>query len=466
MESALNTQLSKILSCFDAMLIVNNEAKLLYLYRYNLKFGNKKDEDEFRSFFNNNYLKMYPSINQKDSSILKCLETKAAIYKNNQSFYDYKGRFYCTENFTLPILQDGKVFGAIELSKDISNGNTQFNINKYIKDQNSLYNYTFDDIITKNKHMERNIEYAKMIADSPSPVLIHGETGTGKELFAQAIHNFSNRRNFPFVAQNCAALPESLFESIFFGTVSGAFTGAHDKPGLLELANRGTLFLDEINSLSISMQTKLLRVLQDGIVRRIGDTRDRRVDVRTISAMNIDPLEALRNSQIRQDFFYRINVVNIGLTPLRSRREDILLYTYYFIQKNNLGLKRNVKGICHELEEAFKHYSWPGNVRELQHVIEAAMNVTAGEIIEAHHLPAYFKDALKNENYKLCQNTSGYFSEAIGSIEKELIVKALKESNGNVKDAGVLLNIPRQTLQYKLKKYEINHKMYFREPDF
>lgn len=472
MENVLNAQLSQSLKYVDAILIVNNEADLLYLYRYNLGLDNKKEETEFRSFFNNSFLKMYPTITQKDSTILNCLKTKTPVYNNNQSFYDFKGRFYCTENFTLPILQDGKVLGAIELSKDIpkiqgaSNVDDFLNAIKCIKTRNDFSNYTFESIVTQNKDMKKNIEYAKMIADFPSSVLIYGETGTGKELFAQSIHNFSNRKNYPFIAQNCAALPDSLFESIFFGTTPGAFTGAHDKPGLFELANHGTLFLDEINSLSINMQAKLLRVLQDGIVRRIGDTRDRKVDVRIISAMNIDPLEALKKSQIRQDFFYRINVANIKLTPLRNRREDIPLYTYYFIQKYNLSFNKAARGISDELKKVFQCYNWPGNVRELQNVIEAAMNVMIGDTIEFKHLPVYFRDTLKNENLKLFQTTSGYFSEVINLEEKNLIVKALEESNGSIKNAGLLLNLPRQTLQYKLKKYDINHRLYHHEPNF
>lgn len=472
MENVLNAQLSQSLKYVDAILIVNNEADLLYLYRYNLGLDNKKEETEFRSFFNNSFLKMYPTITQKDSTILNCLKTRTPVYNNNQSFYDFKGRFYCTENFTLPILQDGKVLGAIELSKDIpkihgaSNVDDFLNAIKCIKTRNDFSNYTFESIVTQNKDMKKNIEYAKMIADFPSSVLIYGETGTGKELFAQSIHNFSNRNNYPFIAQNCAALPDSLFESIFFGTTPGAFTGAHDKPGLFELANHGTLFLDEINSLSINMQAKLLRVLQDGIVRRIGDTKDRKVDVRIISAMNIDPLEALKKSQIRQDFFYRINVANIKLTPLRNRREDIPLYTYYFIQKYNLSFNKAARGISDELKKVFQCYNWPGNVRELQNVIEAAMNVMIGDTIEFNHLPVYFRDTLKNENLKLFQNTSGYFSEIINLEEKNLIVKALEESNGSIKNAGLLLNLPRQTLQYKLKKYDINHRSYHHEPNF
>lgn len=472
MENVLNAQLSQSLKYVDAILIVNNEADLLYLYRYNLGLNNKKEETEFRSFFNNSFLKMYPTITQKDSTILNCLKTRTPVYNNNQSFYDFKGRFYCTENFTLPILQDGKILGAIELSKDIpkiqgaSNVDDFLNAIKCIKTRNDFSNYTFESIVTQNKDMKKNIEYAKMIADFPSPVLIYGETGTGKELFAQSIHNFSNRKNYPFIAQNCAALPDSLFESIFFGTTPGAFTGAHDKPGLFELANHGTLFLDEINSLSINMQAKLLRVLQDGIVRRIGDTKDRKVDIRIISAMNIDPLEALKKSQIRQDFFYRINVANIKLTPLRNRREDIPLYTYYFIQKYNLSFNKAARGISDELKKVFQCYNWPGNVRELQNVIEAAMNVMIGDTIEFNHLPVYFRDTLKNENLKLFQNTSGYFSEIINLEEKNLIIKALEESNGSIKNAGQLLNLPRQTLQYKLKKYDINHRLYHHEPNF
>ncbi len=255
-----------------------------------------------------------------------------------------------------------------------------------------------------------------MVADSTSSVLVYGETGTGKELYVQSIHNYSSRFNKPFIAQNCAALPENLFESILFGTVKGAFTGAVDKPGLFEQAHGGTLFLDEINSMPINLQTKLLRVLQDGVIRRVGDSRDRKIDVRIIAAMNVEPLKAVENGQIREDLFYRLNVVNIKLVPLRDRLEDIPLYVEHFIDKYNKELNKNVKGISSKVKELFMSYNWPGNVRELQHIIEAAINIVDNEYIELDNLPIYLSEKVDLVDYGSLEEHF-YFSLLEGGVE-------------------------------------------------
>lgn len=452
----------------DAIMIVDERGRIMYSVRYNPRFDKDCHDREYESIINKNFLEIYSIMNPNDSSIIKSMEEKKPIFLNEQAFVDYKGRLIKTQNLTIPIIKSGKVLGAIELSKDITKIEEQINYSKKFKPiinrDNASHKaiYTFDDIITVNQDMVHNKKIAQIIADNPSPVLIYGETGTGKELFVQSIHNYSSRKDKPFVAQNCAALPDNLFESILFGSLKGAFTGAVDRPGLFEEANGGTLFLDEINSMPLGLQAKLLRVLQDGKVRRVGDTKERKVDVRIITAMNIEPYKAIEQELIREDLFYRLSVVNIKLLPLRNRKEDIPVYIDYFINKYNYKMNKNIIGVSKEVEDLFLKYNWPGNVRELQHVIESSMNFISDGQIELIHLPVYLNEKMKKEekvegynNIKDDFNLDLSLDEVIEKTERELIVKVLEKTGGNISKAAKMLKITRQRLHYKISKYNI-----------
>ncbi|MCR2045135.1 sigma 54-interacting transcriptional regulator [Anaerosalibacter massiliensis] len=456
----------------DAIMIVDNKGRIVYSVRFNPRFDKDGCEDELESIINRKFLEVYPTIKPEESSVITCLKYGLPIYREHQKFYDEKGRVYNTQNLTLPIIRSGKILGTIELSKDITRikedtplieKESVSVINTPFRSDEFSVKYEFKDIITRNEEMKENIEKAKLIADSSSSILVYGETGTGKELYVQSIHNYSSRYNRPFIAQNCAALPESLFESILFGSVKGAFTGSTDKPGLFEQAHGGTLFLDEINSMPISLQAKLLRVLQDGVIRRIGDSKDRKVDVRIIVAMNVEPLKAIEIGQLREDLFYRLNVVNIRLVPLRDRKEDILLYVEHFINKYNKELNKNVKGISKEVEELFMLYNWPGNVRELQHIIEASVNIINEGNIKLENLPIYLSEKIKTEDDE-SPKEHFYFSllegcesldNVVNSIEKKMIIDALEKSKGNISKAAEVLKITRQRLYYKMDKHNI-----------
>ena len=457
----------------DAIMIVDHNGKIVYSVRYNPRFDDESDIREFKDIINKNYLEVFPTLDPEQSTIINCIKQGVPKYMENQIFYDNKGRVYNTQNLTLPIIRSGKILGAIEISKDItkieelSEKNKDHNVFQFqskekLAEKKTVAKYTFESIITSNEGMKENIKKAKMVSDSTSSVLVYGETGTGKELFVQSIHNYSSRRDKPFIAQNCAALPETLFESILFGSVKGAFTGAIDKPGLFELANGGTLFLDEINSMPITLQAKLLRVLQDGIVRRVGDSKDREVDVRIITAMNEEPLKAVEKGQIREDLFYRLNVVSLKLIPLRERKEDIPLYVDHFIKKYNNELNKNVKNISSDVKNIFYSYSWPGNVRELQHVIESSMNMLNKDRIDTKHLPIYLSENIENRGLNEEIGEIKPLNDAVEVLEKSMIIRALKRTNGNISKAGNLLRIPRQTLHYKLNKYEIDATKYIR----
>lgn len=448
----------------DAIMIVDRHGKIVYSVRYNPRFYNDGLEDELENIINRNFLEVYPDMEPSDSTMIKSITEGKTFYRPQQIFSDYKGRVINTQNLTIPIIRSGKILGAIELSKDITKIEEKVEDRIHIIDNNSKkaiegLKYTFDDIITSNKTMLHNINQAKIIANNNSSVIVYGETGTGKELYVQSIHSYSNRMNKPFIVQNCAALPENLFESILFGSVKGAFTGAVDKAGLFEEAHGGTLFLDEVNSMPLTLQAKLLRVLQDGRVRRVGDTKEKEVDVRIISAMNIEPVKAMELGQIREDLFYRLSVVNIKLLPLRDRKEDIMLYVDHFINIYNKKYNKLIKGISDDVKELFFNYNWPGNVRELQHIIESSMNFAQDRIIRTVHLPVYLSEkelessTMIEDIYNLGQSRS--LDDVLEGMEKQMIIKALEESKGNITKAASILKITRQRLHYKLDKYRI-----------
>lgn len=453
----------------DAIMIIDHTGKIVYSVRYNPRFDDESKLEDFKDIIDKNILEVYPTLDVEESTIINCLKHGIPKYEDNQVFYDYKGRVYNTQNLTLPIIKSGKILGAIEISKDITRIEELSDKNKKSiqipskennKNNRIIAKYNFEDILTKNEEMKENIHKCKMVANSISSVLVYGETGTGKELFVQSIHNYSCRKNKPFIAQNCAALPESLFESILFGSVKGAFTGAIDKAGLFEQANGGTLFLDEINSMPINLQAKLLRVLQDGYVRRVGDSKDRKVDVRIMAAMNEEPMEALDKGHIREDLLYRLNVVSIKLVPLRERKEDISLYVNLFIKQYNQKLDKNVSGISKEVERLFYEYNWPGNVRELQHIIEASINMVDKGLIEVRHLPIYLSENIENRDLKDNIYEIKPLNEAIEELEKRMIINSLKKTDGNISKASNYLSIPRQTLHYKINKYNIDVNKY------
>jgi arginine utilization regulatory protein len=401
-------------------------------------------------------LNVFPSLNEKSSTLLNVLKTRKPLYNKTQTFVNLHGKRIETVNTTLPIIVNGQIMGAVEIAKDYTRlkelAEKLVDIQRRIKPitvrtKGQQASYTFEDLLTKNETFIKTKKRAEKLAASHSPILIFGESGTGKELFVHAIHHASKRSMGPLVAQNCAAIPESLLESILFGTSKGSYTGAVDRPGLFEIADGGTLFLDELHAMPMVLQSKLLRVLEDGVVRRVGDASVQKVDVRVISAMNIEPQKALQERQLREDLFYRLNVLTLELLPLRQRQEDILFLTTKFIHMFNQQMEKNVAGINEETASLFKSHTWPGNVRELKHTIEYMMNVSETEVLSQDHLPPMLKKSLSN-----LSNTRRNLKQQLKQYEKTLVEAAMVESEGNIQKAARILGIPRQTLQYKLKK--------------
>lgn len=410
-------------------------------------------------------LKVFPSLDKETSTLLKVMKTKKPIYNQTQSYVNLHGAQIETINTTLPIAVDGKVAGAVEIAKDYSRlkllSESLLDLRKKIKQpvkkkipvQN--VQYTLDSLLTVNQEMQKIKKEAAKLAKSDSSILVFGESGCGKELFVQGLHHASSRAAGPFIAQNCAAIPESLLESILFGTAKGSYTGAVDRPGLFELADGGTLFLDEIHAMPIELQAKLLRVLEDGIVRRVGSPKSTHVDVRVIAAMNIHPVEALERNQIRTDLFYRLNVLTFGLLPLRDRKEDIEFLAHHFMRGFNQVLDKNLSGVGEDVLAFFRQYHWPGNVRELKHTIEYMMNVCEDHFLKAEDLPVIMKQQLQKDEQAVSLKVQP-LKASMEEQEKAIIKKALLETNGNIKRAAKLLEVPRQTLQYKLAKYNID----------
>ena len=322
-------------------------------------------------------------------------------------------------------------------------------------------NCQLDNMIANSKIMQDIAKRIKKIAQSDANVFVYGESGTGKELVAQNIHSHSRRCDKPLIPVDCVALPGTLMESELFGYEKGAFTGAvGSKPGLMELANGGSLFLDEITELDINLQAKLLRVLQEQKFRRVGGTKTIHVDVRIISATNIVPLKAVKDGKLRQDLYFRLNVVPIELPPLRERKDDISLLVQHFIEKYNPSTPREIIGISKEAVKCLKSYDWPGNVRELQNVVEQTMLLTENDVISPEDLPDHIKEngmyeiELPTETMKFQEAREKYLNEFC----KKYVENMLTKCNGNISMVARQSGMSRWTIYRMMKTVGIEQK--------
>lgn len=444
-------------------------------------------------------LEVFPTWKHSDSTLLTAVDTGRTVDQRRQSYLNFKKKRISTLNTTFPIVEAGKIVGAVEIATNYTEVDQlsekiidlqQKLINPQKATRSKPRSYTFDMLTGRHPAYLAAIGIAHRAARCDASVLIEGETGTGKELFSQSIHNESARRNQPFIAVNCAALPDSLLEGILFGTTRGSYTGAEDRPGLFEQAHGGTLFLDEINSMSLPLQAKILRSLQEGCIRRIGGLSDLSVDVRVIAATN-EPLEVLlKSGTFRKDLYFRLNVITIRVPPLRERPEDIPILVEHFLRHFNRVMGKEVWMLSEELREAFLKYPWTGNVRELQNVIESSMIMVSDEhVLSREHIPArieLFKAEVSCKESEahipgrsLTRNRQGakYFAPVINgpsfqgnlplfldAIERELIQRALETEQGNISRAASALGLSRQNLQYKMKQFRDSGKD-FPDPD-
>jgi arginine utilization regulatory protein len=423
-------------------------------------------------------------LSNRTSMIMQCARHQQAI-KNRIFFYKtVSGKVANTITSVYPLFDHKTITGVICFVKDYEQLRRSMPVPSASECRSTLGNgtqYTFDDLIGSSPDFIRVKETAQKAAASPSPIMIQGETGTGKELFAQSIHNFSPRHKEKYVAVNCAAIPQYLMEGMLFGTTRGAFTGALDKPGLFETAHKGTLFLDELLAMPMELQAKLLRAIQEKQVRRLGSVKEIPVDVKIISSVSRDPRVAIRENRLRTDLYYRLGVVMVKLPPLRERLDSIRELTIHFIKKYNQRLGTHVQGISREVRELFQVYQWPGNIRELEHLIEGAMNLAGQEKIlgidpftpgldtlepmapPAPRIPP--EDRPPTDKKGLAEpiisrvsdlpDPSRPLAQIQADQERTAVTNALAACRGNVTQAARHLGISRQLFHYKIKKYQL-----------
>ena len=359
---------------------------------------------------------------------------------------------------TKPINQDelvARVERYLELHRIQAEVNNLRNQNLQLKSQIEE-RYSFANLIGQSPPMRRVFDMIRRVVDSGKTVLILGESGTGKELVSKAVHWNSHRKDKPFIIQNCAAIPRELLESELFGHVRGAFTGANrDKPGLFEEANGGSFFLDEIGDLDGLLQAKLLRVVEDGIVRRIGDNKERKVNVRLICATSQDLEQKIIEGTFRKDLYYRLNVIAIKLPSLRERIDDLPLLIRYFLSKQEKETGIRIRGFSRDAMAALETYSWPGNVRELENVIEQALVFAEDQqIVTLDQLPVTFRQDT-GPNLPM-PDADLPLPQALEQIERNLIYRALEQTNGNKSLTAKLLGINRTYLYSRLEKYQFD----------
>ncbi|OLO37932.1 sigma-54-dependent Fis family transcriptional regulator [Alkalihalophilus pseudofirmus] len=484
MKAAKPNELPSLIKIYETLLneidvgahVINDAGKTII-------YNNKMTEIESLSkdeVFDKDFLEVFKFEEGQRSTLLEALFQEKEFKNMKQTYFTKNGKAITTINNTFPIYDNEKVIGAIEIAKDVTKIENLIKNNMKLKGDTR---FTFDSLLGDSQAMKEVVAVAKRATRTPSSVLIIGETGTGKELFAQSIHNDSEHSSGPFISQNCAAMPDTLIESLLFGTKKGAFTGATDQIGLFEQADGGTLLLDEINSLSPMLQAKLLRAIQEKSIRRIGDTVNRKVNVRIIATINEDPVEAVANNRLRKDLYYRLSVVSLFIPPLRERKDDIQLLVTHFIDKYNQIFQMDVNEVSPEVMQLFEQYDWPGNVRELEHVIEAAMNVVTGtNMIETSHLPYHFRNKSnlyagqkssivsvynpntktdKEENAdetpdKLTPSSVGNLKDYLLNAEKYYIQKTLEKHKYHKTNTAEELGLSRQTLQYRIKRLNIN----------
>ena len=431
----------------DALIIVNEENMILYSAMIN----DDRTYISTKDVIGQNLYEMYPNLTEENSTHARVMKTGKPVINENQLIVERSGKAYVINTSTFPIEDNGRRIGTFDLSSSL----TPKSKNDEKEDRNKLY--VLDSIVTENESMLSIKSKILKVSRNDSPVMVIGESGTGKELIVEAIHSMGSRREKPFISVNCAAIPDALMESTLFGTVKGSFTGAENRKGLFEIADGGTLFLDEINSMNIELQAKLLKVVEEQKYMKLGGERYVDVDVRVISAVNVDPEEAIKNNSLRSDLFFRLGVVQFFVPPLRERKEDLKPLTEHFISYYNGRMNRQVIGIDEDVRRVFENYPWPGNVREFRNVMESAFNMAEGEYITLNDIPetlAVFSFTRGNTAFPAAGKS---LTSMTNEYEKEIIQQTLRNSR-SLSEASSMLKMTRQAVKYKREKYGIDYK--------
>ncbi len=461
-----------------AMHIVNAEG-ITILYNEEMA---KLEKTQIKNVIGKPFREVFSNIPEEESTLMRALTERKATKNQQQTYLNEYGKEINTVNSTVPIIVDGKVIAAMEVARDITDiknmSDTILDLQSDLtarktseeedkaekKEKNlprGIRKYQFHDIIGENRKFEETIARARKAANNDTSVILYGETGVGKELFAQSIHYDGLRKNGPFLAQNCAAIPESLLEGMLFGTSKGGFTGAEDRAGLFEQANGGTLLLDEVSAMPIGLQGKLLRVLQEEYIRRVGGSKDIPIDVRVISTINEPAKDLIARGALRQDLYYRLGTLSITIPPLRDRKDDIPLLVNSFLKKYNERFDKEIWMISDGAEAKLAKYDYPGNVRELENIIMAAVSMaedgqhvlTDRDMeIGGYNEAADVSGSHAAENYV---ETGGSLAEYLSGIEETVIRQYLTANDNNVSKTAKDLGMLRQNLQHKIKKYGI-----------
>lgn len=447
----------KHLSDYDNILVADENGNVIFYELADLKVL-KEIGLRPENFMGKHVTTSYKNLTNENSTIMKVLKSGEPICNVQQELIIKNGNLFVTINSTYPIKENDKIIGAIEFSKHIySKENIQslekFAGNKVYRKNNTIY--TIDNIISVNPIMAEIKNKIKKIAKTNSTILIYGKTGTGKEVAAQSIHNLSDRYGAPFISLNCGAIPPNLLESTLFGTVKGSFTGAVDRPGLFEQAEGGTLFLDEINSLDLYLQVKLLKAIEEKVVRRIGGSNNIYVDIRGISATNEDPDTLVAEKKLREDLFYRLGVVQIDLPTLTERKEDIEILLEYYLNFYNNNMNVFIEAVDREVIACFKSYPWPGNIRELKNAVETAYNNASSKRLTIEDIPKRIRKYNPSGKRENNDNLSLSLKESVEQYEKEFINRELDNKNGKITEAAKQLGISKQLLKYKMDKYQL-----------
>ncbi|TJX66919.1 PAS domain-containing protein [Soehngenia saccharolytica] len=450
---------------YDGVLLSDKDGKVV-IYNKAMEDLERKSKDQMIGKY---IWDAYGYSDKNKSEHMQVLKTRKPIVNRYKAHAVHNGKPVYKSYSTYPIILNGTTIGVYSISKDetkLQNLLSEIAELKrnFFKDDNlekSIFNngtrFTFSDIIGSSDIMKKLIKEAEALSWLDNSVLLVGETGTGKEVFAQSIHNFGKRQRFPFIGINCSAIPENLLETILFGSVKGAYTGAVDSSGLFEEADEGTLFLDELNTMPLNMQTKLLRALQEKSVRRVGGKETFPLKCRIISAMNEDPYELIEKGRLRQDLFYRISGYNLYIPPLNKREGDIFEISDYYIKKFNKAMNKNIIGIENSLKQVMKSYNWPGNIRELEHFIENIMvrSLDNEKYLRLDNIPDYLKEIIFNDNKESVISQSNDIDSSINEFERKMILEALEKNKWNVTKTAKYLKITRQSLIYRMRKHNI-----------
>lgn len=445
------------LSDYDNVLVVDANGITIFYDVADLhilkQIGVKPEE-----FLRKSVTSFYKNLSINESTLMTVLKTGEPIWNTEQELTSNNGFTYISRSSTFPIGNGSSIVGAIEFSKHYYQKEDMQILDKFASHQIYRKNntiYTLDNLVSQSNGMEQIKEKIKKVSITDSTVLLNGETGTGKEIVAQSIHNLSNRYTQPFVSINCGEIPSNFMEKLLFGTEKDHVSATPDILGIFEQANGGTIFLDEISALDIKLQAKLLKVIEDKLIRRVGGKQDIHLNIRLIAATNVDPDKLVSEKTLREDLYYRLSVFQIDLSRLAERKEDIPALIHYFIEFYNRHMQMKIEKMEDNVLLTFQQYNWPGNVRELKNAIETAYNNANSKVITLNDIPSKIRNlsSIGDKNSNVENNIN--LKDKVEEYEKSLIVIELGNTGGKLAETARRLGISKQLLKYKMEKYEL-----------